>query len=213
MANLKSNGAMGRDKMKLPEPRTDGTCAVERALHERRSMREFSDAVLTPEELSQLVWAAQGITHPEGLRTAPSAGALYPLELYVTVGNVDGLSPGVYRYHATGHRLDLITEGDKRSALASAAYGQDWVQEAAAILVFCAVQRRTTRKYGHRGVRYIHIEVGHAAQNVFLQAGAVGLGAAVVGAFDDDAVHAILGAPPEEAPLYLMPVGQSLVVS
>jgi len=212
MASVKSNRAM-EDAMTLPDPRPEGVCAVERALHERRSIRNFSDAALAPAELSQLLWAAQGITDRQGLRTAPSAGALYPVELYAIIGKVDGLSAGVYKYRPAGHRLAVIVKGDRRGALASAARAQDWVQQAAVILAFSAVERRTTCKYGQRGVRYIHIEVGHAAQNVFLQAGALGLAAAVVGAFDDDAVHAILGAPPDEAPLYLMPVGQSLVVS
>jgi SagB-type dehydrogenase family enzyme len=197
-----------KDMIRLPQPHTDGHISVERALKQRRSVRDFSDRALSLEELGQLLWSAQGITHPEGLRTAPSAGALYPLELYVVVGNVTGLSAGVYRYVPNGHNLASILEGDRRANLTRAALGQSWMKQAPAMLVFGAVEARTTRKYSQRGVGYVYIEVGHAAQNVFLQAEALGLGAAVVGAFDDAEVAAILQMPKEEKPLYLMPVGK-----
>ena len=195
------------DRISLPAPRQDSGFSLERALHERRSVREFSKAALTQEEVSQLLWAAQGITSREGLRTAPSAGALYPLELYLAAGNVQNLDPGIYKYVPAGHKLKKIMAGDQRRELA-AALSQDCVANAAAVLVFTAVERRTTRKYGSRGVRYMHIEVGHAAQNVFLQATALGLGAVVVGAFDDDRLRETLKLPEGEAPLYLMPLGR-----
>lgn len=195
------------DTVPLPEPRTRSEVSLEQALSERRSRREYRAAAVSLSEIGQLAWAAQGITHA-GYRSAPSAGALYPLELYVVVGKADGLASGVYRYVPGGHRLKRMRAGDLRTDLAHAALGQDCVRDAAAVLVFAAVERRTTRKYGTRGVRYIHMEVGHAAQNAFLQATALGLGAVVVGAFDDPAVKSLLGLPAEEEPLYLMPFGR-----
>jgi len=196
------------DMLSLPLPRQDSDFSIEHALRERRSVREFGKSALTPEEVSQLLWAAQGITSRDGLRTAPSAGALYPLELYLVVGMVRGLDPGVYRYAPAGHKLMKIIAGDQRHKLASAAHVQDCVADAAAVLVFTAVERRTTRKYGSRGVRYVHIETGHASQNVFLQATALDLGTVVVGAFEDDAVGKVLQLPEGEVPLYLMPLGR-----
>ena len=192
----------------LPKPRYDSDWSVERALRERRSVREFSNAGLSLDDVSQLLWAAQGITSTEGFRTAPSAGALHPLEVYIVVGNVKGLSPGVYRYLPSGHKLLLIAQVDKRDKLAAAAHGQGWVKRNAALLVFSAIEKRTTWKYGRRGIRYIHIEVGHAAQNVFLQAVALGLSAVVVGAFDDERVGQIMNMDTGERALYLMPVGR-----
>jgi SagB-type dehydrogenase family enzyme len=144
----------------------------------------------------------------DGRRTAPSAGALYPLELYLVAGHITGLDAGVYRYVPARHQLTPVLAGDVRLALARAALDQDCVGQAAATLVFTAVTRRTTRKYGERGLRYVHIEVGHAAQNVFLQASALALATVTVGAFDDDAVARLLQLTREEAPLYLMPVGR-----
>ena len=196
------------DIISLPVPRLNSAISLEHALHERRSVREFGKDALTQDEVSQLLWAAQGITSPDGLRAAPSAGALYPLELYLVAGTVSGLDPGVYKYAPAGHLLMKTISGDQRRKLAAAAHGQDAVADAAVVLVFTAVERRTTRKYGSRGVRYMHIEVGHASQNVFLQATALGLGAVVVGAFEDDAVAELLHLPAGEAPLYLMPLGR-----
>lgn len=192
----------------LPQPRTDGSFPVERALQQRRSVRHYGGAPLALGEIGQLLWAAQGITSRDGFRTAPSAGALYPLELALVAGNVTGLTPGVYRYDPSAHALIPAAAGDRRAELARAALGQQWMETAPAVIAFCAVEERTTRKYGRRGVGYVYIEVGHAAQNVFLQAVALGLGAAVVGAFDDDRAAAILGLPEEARPLYLMPVGR-----
>jgi SagB-type dehydrogenase family enzyme len=192
----------------LPAPRQESDFSLERALRERRSVREFGKAALTPEEVSQLLWAAQGVTSRDGLRTAPSAGALYPLELYLVVGAVRDLDPGVYKYVPAGHKLMKVMTGDLRRPLAAAALGQDSVADAAAVLVFTAVEQRTTRKYGSRGARYVHIETGHAAQNVFLEATALGLAAVVVGAFDDEKVGEVLNLPQGETPLYLMPLGR-----
>ena len=212
--NASANPAPGsvtarpQDVISLPAPCLDGGFSLEHALRERRSLREFGKTALTREEISQLLWAAQGITSRDGLRTAPSAGALYPLELYLVAGMVRDLDSGIYKYAPGGHKLVKIVAGDRRRELASAAHGQDCVADAAAVLVFAAAERRTTRKYGSRGVRYVHIETGHAAQNVFLQATALGLGAVVVGAFDDDRLRETLKLPEGEAPLYLMPLGR-----
>jgi SagB-type dehydrogenase family enzyme len=197
-----------KNTMDLPAPRTDSAYSLERALSQRRSVRDFSRAALALTEVSQLLWAAQGVTGTGGLRTAPSAGALYPLEVYLVVGNVQHVAAGVYTYEPLKHRLAQIAAQDKRVDLAGAAYDQDWLAECAALLVFTGVERRTTGKYGERGVRYLHMEAGHAAQNVLLQAVALGLGGAVVGAFDDDRVRRILSLPSGEQPLYLVPLGR-----
>lgn len=192
----------------LPEPRYDSDISVEEALLKRRSVRDYSGKALTLQEVSQLLWAAQGITDPWGLRTAPSAGALYPLEVYVVVGNVENLAKGVYKYKPHQHELIKVLEGDQRESLAEAALGQSWVKRSAINIVITAIYDRTTGKYGDRGIRYVHMEVGHAAQNVYLQAVAMNLGAVVVGAFYDNQVKEILNLPDDEEPLYIMPVGK-----
>jgi len=158
--------------------------------------------------LSQLLWSAQGITGPGGLRTAPSAGALYPLEVYAVVGDVKDLNPGVYRYEPVGHQLVKTMDGDRRGELASAALGQGSVKDGAVAFVFTGVYERTTGKYGDRGIRYVHIEVGHVAENLCLQANAMGLGSVTVGAFSDEQVTRLLNLPDGEQPLYIIPVGR-----
>ena len=194
--------------IKLPEPRYRSDVSVEEALLKRRSIRDYTGEPLTLQEVSQLLWAAQGITDPRGFRTAPSAGALYPLEVYVVVGDVENLAKGVYRYNPHEHELVKVLDGDKRAGLAKAAVGQSWVEEAAIDIVITGVYERTTQKYGERGVRYVHIEVGHAAQNVCLQATAMGLGSVTVGAFHDDQVGEILNLLGGEQPLYIIPIGR-----
>ena len=197
------------DTIILPEPRLDSAVSVEQAIQNRRSVREFSDKPLSLAEASQLLWSAQGLTDSGGLRSAPSAGALYPLVVYLVAGNVTGLKAGTYRYSPDGHKLRLIKDGDSRVELANAAYRQHWIKDSAAILIFSAIAKKTTWKYGQRGIRYIHIEVGHSAQNVFLQAQSLGIEAAVVGAMDGERIKAILKLSTEEEVLYLMPVGRS----
>lgn len=192
----------------LPAPRLDGEVSLERALARRRSVRDYKKTPLSFEEVSQLLWAAQGITGGKGERTAPSAGALYPLELYLVAGNVTSLDAGVYQYHPRDHSLVKRTSGDLRATLAGAALKQDCVRDGAAVVIFSAVYARTTREYGERGVRYVHIDLGHAAQNVCLEAAALGLGAVPVGAFDDAAVRDALDLPSSEQVLYLIPVGK-----
>jgi SagB-type dehydrogenase family enzyme len=194
--------------IKLPEPKYDGSIPVEEALLRRRSVRDFKDVPLTISEVSQLVWAAEGITGAGGRRTFPSAGALYPLELYVIAGDVNGLPPGIYKYKTDGHKLLRIEKGDRRSDLRDAALGQSSVKRAPAVIVLSAVYERTTTKYGERGIRYIHMEAGHAAQNVYLQAVSLGLGTVVIGAFRDEEVRRVMKMTDGERPLYLMPVGK-----
>lgn len=192
----------------LPEPRLESDTSVEAALEARRSVREYTGELLTLADLGQLLWAAQGVTGAnQRYRTAPSAGALYPLDLYAVVGDVADLAAGVYRYEPASHALTRVGEIDSRAALAGAALGQAWVEEGAAVLVFAAVYDRTTRKYGSRGRQYVHLEAGHAAQNVYLQAVALNLGTVTVGAFNDEEVKRVVGLAGDEEPLYLMPVG------
>ncbi len=198
-----------RETIQLPEPRLSSDISLEYTLQHRRSIREFSSQqAISLAELAQLLWAAQGITNSAGYRTAPSAGALYPLQVYAVVGNVDGITSGVYEYQASGHALQKLVDGDMRKAVSSAALNQSWIKQSAVVLIFSAIERRTTRKYGQRGIRYIHIEIGHAAQNVFLQAVALNLGAAVVGAFDDKKLNQLLALPRGEEVLYIMPIGK-----
>jgi len=192
----------------LPEPVYDGNLSIEAALYHRRSIRQYSVEPLSLHQISQLLWSAQGITDPKGLRTAPSAGALYPLEFYIVNGNIQGLDQGIYRYEPDGHRLVRISDGDKRAGLAAAALQQGCVKEAAVDIVITAVYNRTTQKYGERGIRYIHIEAGHAAQNICLQAVALELGTVTIGAFHDSQVSDLLELSQGEHPLYIMPVGR-----
>ncbi|MBI2487618.1 MAG: SagB/ThcOx family dehydrogenase [Deltaproteobacteria bacterium] len=199
---------MSTDIIKLSKPIYDSNVSIEKALLGRRSYREYKKEPLTLAEISQLLWAIQGVTDPEGFRTAPSAGALYPLEVYVVAGNVKDLPNGIYRYKPERHELVKVAEGDKRSELCISALGQDWVKSSAAVIVLSAVYERTTIKYGERGKRYVHMEIGHAAQNACLQAVSLNLGTVVVGAFDDSNVKRIMNMADKERPLCIMPVGR-----
>jgi len=194
--------------VQLPEPRLKSEVSLEEALLKRRSIREYANLPLTLEDVSQLLWAAQGITAEWGGRTAPSAGALYPLEVYLAVGNVENLAAGVYKYKPERHELVKVRDDDVREELAKAALGQNWVKEAAIDIVIAAVYERTTKKYGDRGVTYTHMEAGHAAQNIYLQAATLDLGMVTIGAFYDEQVKDILGMPKNETPLYVIPVGK-----
>jgi SagB-type dehydrogenase family enzyme len=188
--------------VQLPTPEQKGKMSVEEALARRRSVREFTRESLTERELSQLLWAAQGITHPDGLRTAPSAGALYPLEIYV------GSASGFYHYEPRPHRLIQLSDRDLRAAVRRAALDQEAITQAPAVFVIAAVYERTSRKYGAaRTPRYVHMEAGHVAQNLLLEAVALGLGGVTIGAFEDDVVQNALALPADHRPLYLIPVG------
>ena len=192
----------------LPEPSYESIFSIEEALLKRRSTREYSGEPLTLEEISQILWAAQGITHEKRLRTAPSAGGLYPLELYVVVGDVEGLEKGIYHYMPIENSLLKTVDGDKRSNISDAALGQAWVENAAINIVISAIYERTTVKYGDRGIRYVHIEVGHTAQNICLQATALNLGVVTVGAFHDDKIVHILNLSQDEKPVYIISIGK-----
>ena len=194
--------------IRLADPSFDGVLSVEAAIRARRSVREYDDATLTLSEASQLVWAAQGISHADGLRTVPSAGALYPLDVYLVAGRVEGLGPGVYRYRPGEHSLLKVVAGDRRRQLAVAALKQEQVEQGAAVIVLSVVYDRVVGKYGQRGVCYAHMEAGLAAENVHLQVTGLGLGTVIVGAFEDDEVRRIMGMEQSEHPLVLMPVGR-----
>jgi len=195
-------------QMKLPAPRLESAVSIETALHRRRSMRAYADAPLLLVDLAQLLWAAQGVTAANGFRTAPSAGALYPLEVYVLAGNVRDLAAGIYKYHPQGHTLSRVVEGDRRRELMQVALEQSALHDAAAVMLIAAVYERTTAKYGVRGLRYVHMEAGHAAQNVYLQAVALDLGMVAIGAFDDAGVKRVVHLREQEQPLYLLPIGR-----
>jgi SagB-type dehydrogenase family enzyme len=192
----------------LPEPRRTSGTMLEAAMSGRRSERDFARGPIALAELAQLLWAAQGFTHDDGRRTAPSAGATYPLEVYAVAGDVQDLPPGVYRYQPGVHALVGVGVGDRRRALAAAALEQYWIAGAPLILATVALFGRTTGRYGRRGERYVHMEAGHVGQNICLQAVALGLGTTVVGAFDDQAVKAVIGTDQPGDPLCLLPVGR-----
>lgn len=194
----------------LPEASTEGAVSVEEAISRRRSIREYSKEPITLEELSQLLWSAQGITDPNRkLRAAPSAGATYPIEVYVVIGDgcVEGLQSGVYHYVPEKHRIDLLFRGDLRSELSAASLSQEWIAEAPIDIVITAVYERTVARYGDRGTRYVHMEAGHVAENIYLEATALSLGTVTVGAFNDEEVQRVLGLPDDHEPLCIMPVG------
>ena len=207
---LLSRGVMAdsSNTIELPGVSLTGDASLEQLLNQRRSIRDYAEGAVSLNDVGQLLWAAQGITDARGLRTAPSAGALYPLELFLVAGEVNHLSPGVYHYQPDGHRLKKIAADDQRQGLQRAALSQDWIKQAALVVVFTADYARTARKYGARAERYVHIEVGHAAQNLFLQAEALNLATVPVGAFKDDAVAGVLQLPDDLEPLLLMPVGR-----
>ena len=192
---------------RLPGPATTGATAFETALLRRRSARSFARSTLALADAAQLLWAAQGITDARGHRTAPSAGALYPLELVLVAGQIDGLRPGCYRHLVSEHALLALAEGDRRAALAAATRGQPWVAEAPLLLAVAADPTRTAARYGERAGRYVAMEAGAAVQNVYLQCSARGWATTLVGAFDDASVRAALGLVADEVVLALMPVG------
>ena len=188
----------------LPPPVLEGTMSLEEALATRRSVRVFEDLPLTEAELGQLLWAGQGITDSSGHRTAPSAGALYPLELFVATGE------GVFHYDPQAHQLVVLSTEDARMGLYEASGGQESVRQAGAVLVVTGVYERTASVFGQeRGARYVQHEAGHATQNMLLQATALGLGALPVGSFDDAGVQEVLALPADHQPLYLVPAGHA----
>ena len=200
----------------LPAPQKLSSVTVEEAILLRRSIREFREDPIKLEHLSMILWAAYGITDPKrGFRAAPSAGATYPLELYIVIGvnsvyTSDGgyLEAGIYRYIPHTHSLANLKKGDVRKSLMKAALHQKWIEEAPVSIVICAVYDRTTRYYGERGrSRYVPIDVGHAGQNIYLMATALGYGTVAIGAFRDSEVAEVIGSKVDETPIYIMPVG------
>jgi len=209
-ATAKDNKQFQRSDMKLPPPETKGTISVERAIIQRRTIRAYRSQNLLLNQLSQLLWAAQGITESNGIkRAAPSAGALYPLDLFAVVGqdSVERLETGVYHYKSERHCLSLVVGRDLLNRVARAALSQMWMAKAPLYIVITAEYSRTTGKYGKRGVRYALIEAGHVGQNIFLQAEALGLKAGIVGAFNDSKLIEIMKIPHSYEPLLIMPVG------
>ncbi len=210
--------AVKGNEIYLPLPHRITNMSIEEAILFRRSIREYGGEPLTIMELSMILWAAQGITDTmHRFRSAPSAGATYPLEIYVVVGentvsinDTAYLKPGIYKYNVLRHSLVLVKEGDYRDELARAALDQEWVREAAVDIVICAVYERTTARYGDRGVRYVYMEVGHVGENIYLMSTALGLGTVSVGAFHDSQVAEIIGVGSNEHPLYIMPIGRAV---
>jgi len=193
----------------LPEAAQSGGMSVEQALQERRSVRSYDREPLTLQEIAQLLWAAQGVSEPrQGFRTAPSAGATFPLEVDLLVTRIPELPDGVYRYRPGEHSVELRVPGDLRRPLEAAAVGQSSIGNAPVVMVISGVTPRTARRYGARAERYVHMEAGHAAQNVYLQGTAMGIGTVVIGAFRDDSVAAALNLERSEEPLYIMPLGR-----
>jgi SagB-type dehydrogenase family enzyme len=198
----------GQENMfKLPQPRKDSSFSVERAIYSRRSVREYQDKDLKLEDVSQLLWAAQGITSRHGLRSAPSAGALYPVEIYLVATKVEKLQPGVYKYIPLTHSLRQVLQRDVRKEVCNAALGQSCVLDASATIIISVVFERVTRKYGQRGIQYTYFEAGCVAENVHLQAESLGIGTVVVGAFYDEKVKQALAMDTNETPVALMPIG------
>jgi len=200
----------------LPSPNTDGSVSVEKALSNRRSQRRYHNVEISAEQLSQILWAAYGVTKPitdraflrGGLRTAPSAGGLYPFEIYVLVGKVKNIESGVYKFISQEHKIVKTIDKDLREELCAAALNQDMIKEAPVVIVYSAIFSRMTDKYGDRGrERYVCADLGHSAQNIYLQAEALNLGTCSIGAFNDGRVSQVLQMPENEEPLYIMPLG------
>jgi SagB-type dehydrogenase family enzyme len=195
-------------QISLPVPRTDSDVSIEEAILGRRSVRSFTGEAVTLEQISQLLWAAQGITDSaHGGRSAPSAGARYPLTVYVVIGNATGIQPGVYRYEPKGHMLTKLMDGDLRQTFYQKAITQASVKEAAVDFIITGKFGKLTDKYGDRGIRFTDLEAGHAAQNLCLQAVALKLGVVTAGSFDDALVRAFLKIAEDETPLYVIPAG------
>jgi SagB-type dehydrogenase family enzyme len=194
--------------IKLPKPQYDSNVSIEETLLKRRSIRSYKSEPLSIAEISQLLWSAQGVTNRKGFRTAPSAGALYPLEVYIAAGNVTDLYAGIYKDYPHRHEIVNTVKGDKRSELCRAGLGQSSIKNAPAVMLFCAVYERVTGSYGKRGIQYVHMEVGHAIQNVCLQAISLGLGSVIIGAFNDFDVKDVMNFELDEHPLLILPVGK-----
>lgn len=199
-------------KTKLPEPERAGGMPVWEAIGRRRSVRDFGRIPLSVAALSQLLWASQGVTKVMGeyaLRSAPSAGALFPVETYLSIQMVEGVEPGIYHYDVREHELDLLRAGDFRAAVAEAALDQGFLAEAAVVFAWTAVFARSKWKYKERAYRYVYLDAGHIAQNVALAAVALGLGSCQIAALYDDEINAVLGVDgKEESIVYMTALGR-----
>ncbi len=190
------------ETIKLPQPRTSGSMSLEQAILSRRSERTFLPNALSNDQISQLLWACQGITDTSwNFRAAPSAGSIYPLEIYVVNAQ------GVYHYLPADNKIELVVKGDKRPSLARAALAQSLIEEAPVDFIVTAVFNRSRAKFGSRAERYVYLEAGHASENLVLQATALNLASVTIGSFWDDVVASSLSLPPENEPLYIIPVG------
>lgn len=201
-----------KECIKLPEPTFKGL-PLEDAIKLRRSVRDYSNEPMTIEELSQLLHAASGVTAPEErpipLRAAPSAGALYPIEIYIVVNNVKDLEKGLYHYNVLEHSLEFLKKGDFRGKITNCALHQEMAGEAGVTFVLTGIFRRSTWKYDERGYRYTYIEAGHISQNIYLQSTSLGLGSVAIGAFYDDSLNDFLGIDGKmEAAIYMHAVGK-----
>jgi SagB-type dehydrogenase family enzyme len=198
-------GALRAEKINLPAP-SGAEMSVHKAIAERRSRRTFTAKEISQTQLSEILWAADGITDPNGrFRSAPSAGATYPIDTYVLVQRVTGIEPGVYKYIEKDNALELLRKGDFAKQLTDAALGQTMINDASVTIGLFGVYERTTKKYGERGKQYVHFEIGHIGENVYLVAEALGLATCAIGAFYDDKVQDVFGI--KSVPLYLLPVG------
>lgn len=197
------------ESIKLPEPKLKGDISVEAALSKRRSVREYSNKPLSLGDVSQLLWAAQGITDPSsGGRTAPSAGATYPMEIYMSVRSAENLKSGIYWYNVKDHSIVLYKEGDFSKQLEEACLGQSIIGNSSINIILTAVFQRTAKRYGDRGEQYVYVEAGHIGQNIYLQAESLNLGTVMSGAFTDKMVKEVLSLPKAHVPLAVMPVGK-----
>lgn len=190
----------------LPTPEKMKGISVEQALSQRRSVRNYTDKALDVQQISQLLWSAQGNTSDWGGRTAPSAGATYPIEIYIVVNKSETLATGVYHYNNKDHSMQLVKKGFWGKKVSQASLGQASIEQAPVDIIITAVMQRTAERYGKRAERYVYMEVGHVGQNIYLQAESLGLGTVVIGAFNDDQVQKVLGI--EEEVMSIMPIGR-----
>lgn len=196
--------------MRLPRPKTGGKLSFEEVVKNRRSIRNFSPRSVSLQHISQILWAAQGTTVEDGSgRACPSAGALYPVEMYVEVREVKELERGIYHYDVFQHSLEPVRRGDYSQNLTEACLTQLFVGQAPVVFIIGVEYSRVTWKYGERGVRYVNVEVGHCGQNICLQATALGLASVPVGAFWDRQVQEAMCMPQDIEPVYVIPVGYS----
>jgi SagB-type dehydrogenase family enzyme len=199
----------GQNEISLPAPILKSQKSFEEILSTRRSRRSFKEGAISLKELSCILWASQGITSKDGKRTVPSAGALYPLEIYVVAGENESLEPGIYHYDTPNHKLVKVVDKDKRKELNSATRaGRTYIENAPLSIVITAIYDRTTKKYDQRGIRYVHIEAGAVCQNIYLQAESLNLSTFAIGAFDDSEVKKVLQTDAD--PILIMPIGKRI---